>query len=214
MNKKILACKRGRAEDTSDLFSWARRNWCFVDPNKASKDKLFVLPYVIVTDGLDIYTLVGPTGAVDIGYCVIINKQGFLKNFMHTCVRFNSLIVGNIRKLFIKIFKDAKIKRDDNYLPLGSDDFEIIPTYHAVPGIDWMQVFPIYFLKLNANGTIILPDVGQNTGFTALTIGTIRGNEEILKLMPHVSKYVTSLISKGLISVPKSNSPLNYELVQ
>jgi len=206
---KVLGCKITNTSNTNELFNWIRKKYCFLDAEKQlPADKMVVAPYVIVTDGHDVFTPVGENKSIDIGMSMFIYKPNGYFGFK-TERKFDSILQKTIIRNFLTVFKDTKVLepdikgKDRQSVSLAKRHIDLYKTDHAVKSLDGNEAMPIYFLMMPNDLTIQFPDVNEFTAFAPVTIGSLKHNISAIMRMTPVSKRVTTLLVRGELSIPE-----------
>jgi hypothetical protein len=217
--RKVLACKANNVSNSDELFDWIQKKYCFVDLNKQiPKDKVLVIPYVIVTDGHDVFTPITSAGVVDMGLSMLIYKPPGIHG-IRTRSKFKKFTRRGIIGNFLKVFKESEVleKTGDGRqpVPMGKEHIELRESNHAVRSMSANEIMPIYFLMLPNYAPIRLPEVNNIAAFAPLTIGSLKHNMLALMRMSTIARSVITLILKKEIPIPKreNSSFFNDEVI-
>lgn len=204
----VLVCNRVNISDATAAFNKARNTYSFFNANKVIPDsKSVVICYTIITDGHDVLAHVGPTGAIDIGMPVLITHEGsFLSRIFRNKTKFDKITKDCATESFFNVFKEAYASRNvkgavEREL-LGSQDVKFYSTGKAVPTLDGLQVYPIYFLHLRSICPIIFPPNNGEISYAVVSLNLLKTDSGILQSMPYVSRMVTQMLAHNIIEAP------------
>jgi hypothetical protein len=209
----ILGCKKPvKSLDGEGFCSWIKSNYCFINGDGVMPyNKYIVLPYIIITDGHDVFLHVSGDARVDVGFRCAIRQMKLWDRCWRSSKKFESMVASQVVESFMREFK-AKILEDEKLRDITQDDVELINTSKIISGCDGHDVFPIYFLLIKSSAPVKLPDCSEICGFITMTLGEIWRNPEVFVRMTYVSRMAVSLMAKGLMIMPATQHNDSFDV--